>query len=380
MTDLSEQLEACPFCGGVADVTKNHRTEHYISCAKCSADGPFEAERAEAIAAWNRRAPAAAPAPVAASDDVITAYQPGTWFDARTIDEMQAFYMSRLPAIREAAKEHGYAIGLHGSARRDFDLLAVPWCEGAADRDTLARAIADAACGIRREGAYDWETKPAGRIATSIPVCWTAHDNPDFDNMISAGHIDLSVIAAAPPAPAAAPIVQPVADELRELAELLPSLRPNYGDVGSRDVDVAARRATVDRIAASLAALAAAALTTSTADAERIIDVILHLIHGKIVLNYFDSEEEGFFSDEHERDYLLQEVTAAMAALGMTSTADAKDADSVTIPMALAQDIHGALHWRDAYDPEAYQRVKTQVASIVQGAAITSSAGEVKHG
>lgn len=41
-------------------------------------------------------------------------YTPGTWFKARTVDEMQAFFNSRLPAIREAAKECGYAIGVHG--------------------------------------------------------------------------------------------------------------------------------------------------------------------------------------------------------------------------------------------------------------------------
>jgi hypothetical protein len=137
------------------------------------------------------------------ANERIAAYVPGQWFDARTLDEMQAFYLSRLPAIREAAKEHGYAIGLHGSLRRDFDLMAMQWRDGAADKDTLARAVADAACGIRREGAYDWERKPNGRFATSIPICWTDHENPEFDNMLSLGHVDMSVITqqVAPEAP-----------------------------------------------------------------------------------------------------------------------------------------------------------------------------------
>jgi Lar family restriction alleviation protein len=226
MSDLNEQLLPCPFCGGAdhhietMSVQPDDFHDAHVECGTCEAHGrrayslegwlsSKDEAKAEAVIAWNRRAPAAAPAPVAAISDAIAAYRPGTWFDARTIDEMQAFYMSRLPAIREAAKEHGYAIGLHGSARRDFDLLAMPWREGAADRDTLAHAIADAACGILREGAYDWEAKPAGRVATSIPICWTAHDNPDFDGMISAGHIDLSLIDAALAAvPAAATIVQ----------------------------------------------------------------------------------------------------------------------------------------------------------------------------
>ncbi len=120
----------------------------------------------------------------------LNAYQPGHWFPAATIDEMQAFYMSRLPAIREAARKCGYAVGLHGSTRRDFDLIAAPWIEECADPDTLVRDIQQAACGIT-QSAYEWERKPNGRIATSIPICWT-----EWHDMVSAGHIDLSVMPA----------------------------------------------------------------------------------------------------------------------------------------------------------------------------------------
>ncbi len=115
-------------------------------------------------------------------------YTPGTWYRCETIDQMEAFYHSRLPAIRATAKLHGYAIAVHGSARRDFDLVAVPWREDAADKDTLAKQVHKAACGFTNT-RYDWEQKPAGRSATCFPICWcTWHD------MVSAGHIDLSVI------------------------------------------------------------------------------------------------------------------------------------------------------------------------------------------
>ena len=115
-------------------------------------------------------------------------YTPGEWFQAASVDEMQAFFESRLPAIREAARAHGYAIGVHGSMRRDLDLIAAPWRDGAADAETLAHAVAKAACGIHRNGAYNWEQKPVGRIATSLPICWV-------DNGVDgAGHIDLSVV------------------------------------------------------------------------------------------------------------------------------------------------------------------------------------------
>lgn len=118
----------------------------------------------------------------------VIQYTQGEWFMASSIDEMQAFFESRLPAIRATAYANGYAIGVHGSMRRDLDLIAAPWREGAADAETLAHAIARAACGIDRDGAYNWEQKPFGRIATSLPICWV-------DNGVDgAGHIDLSVV------------------------------------------------------------------------------------------------------------------------------------------------------------------------------------------
>lgn len=130
-----------------------------------------------------------------ACDAAASDWKPGTWFQAQSVDEMQRFFQSRLPAIREAAREHGYAIGVHGSERRDFDLIAAPWRDGASDADTLARAIAIAACGITRNGAYSFEQKPLGRLATSIPICWTGRHG-----VVSDGHIDLSVMPAASPA------------------------------------------------------------------------------------------------------------------------------------------------------------------------------------
>jgi hypothetical protein len=125
----------------------------------------------------------------AQAEKVAIEYTPGEWFDATTVDLMESFYLSRLPVIREAARAHGYAIGMHGSMRRDMDLIAVPWREGASDADTLAEAIQKAACGIT-QSKYQWERKPAGRVAISMPICWTHRHGVASD-----GHIDLSVVA-----------------------------------------------------------------------------------------------------------------------------------------------------------------------------------------
>ena len=123
----------------------------------------------------------------------VAEYTPGDWFKARSIDEMQAFYMSRLPLIRAAARRCGYAIGLHGSCRRDFDLMAMAWRECAVQPDELAKTIQYAACGISAS-VITWERKPLGRIATSLCICWTDHSE-QFADMLSVGHIDLSMIA-----------------------------------------------------------------------------------------------------------------------------------------------------------------------------------------
>ena len=113
------------------------------------------------------------------------------WVIVRSVDEMEAFYISKLPAIREAARQCGYAVGLHGSMRRDLDLMAIPWVEPYSTPDALADAIMRAACGFGREHTY-WTDKPNGRIATSLPVCWCEWEG--VYEIKSIGHIDLSVM------------------------------------------------------------------------------------------------------------------------------------------------------------------------------------------
>jgi hypothetical protein len=129
-------------------------------------------------------------------------FQKGRWFKVQTIDQLEQFYKSRMPEIRSAARDQGYAIGLHGSMRRDLDLIAAAWKENPCSKGSLAQSIQSAACGI----AYDeikpemWEKKPCGRYAISLPICWTPHDG-DFEGKLSMGHIDLSVIEALQPHP-----------------------------------------------------------------------------------------------------------------------------------------------------------------------------------
>lgn len=43
--------------------------------------------------------------------------------------------------VRRIAREHGYALGVHGSLVRDLDLIACPWTSRAKAPSTLVRAI-----------------------------------------------------------------------------------------------------------------------------------------------------------------------------------------------------------------------------------------------
>lgn len=81
-------------------------------------------------------------------------------------------YPKALRHAREVAKEHGYAIGLHGSRTYDLDLIAAPWAEQCSDAETLAKAIA-ARLGWyllinHPEGTTRITKKPHGRLAFLI--------------------------------------------------------------------------------------------------------------------------------------------------------------------------------------------------------------------
>lgn len=102
-----------------------------------------------------------------------------------------------IPAIRYRARMMGYAIGVHGSLRRDIDLIACPWRDGAVPARELAdavQAIAQAVAGsaFQKEGEDTpyfkigcQGQKPHGRRG------WTFH-------LGGGPYIDLSVMPHAP--------------------------------------------------------------------------------------------------------------------------------------------------------------------------------------
>lgn len=87
-------------------------------------------------------------------------------------DLLIQIYTEMLPDIREVGKQNGYAIAVHGSLRRDFDLIAVPWTEEAKSKEHLVSEIAKL-LGLNERHtimAKDEEIKPHGRSAYAIQL------------------------------------------------------------------------------------------------------------------------------------------------------------------------------------------------------------------
>lgn len=90
----------------------------------------------------------------------------------------------RLPDFRliwEAARSVGYAVGLHGSMKRDVDLIAVPWTESAGTAQDVIDAIGKAIGARPIPGRHS--DKPHGRFALNL-------DHPEQ----YAKHLDLSIM------------------------------------------------------------------------------------------------------------------------------------------------------------------------------------------
>lgn len=95
-----------------------------------------------------------------------------------------------LPAIRVAARQKGYAVAVHGSLKRDIDLVAIPWAPPTATstQEELVDAVCGAVAGVlgacHKHSASD---KPHGRKA------WT------LIHRGFVGNIDISVMPPYPP-------------------------------------------------------------------------------------------------------------------------------------------------------------------------------------
>jgi hypothetical protein len=73
------------------------------------------------------------------------------------------------PELCKMFQKHGYALAVHGSLARDFDLIAVPWAEKASPLEEIFQEI---------EGFWavkvlrDFERRNHGRIAFTFVCGW----------------------------------------------------------------------------------------------------------------------------------------------------------------------------------------------------------------
>jgi hypothetical protein len=103
-----------------------------------------------------------------------------------------AAYVAFYPLLLQIAKDHGYALAVHGSLHRDCDLIAVPWVEHASAPLTLIRALKEATRTVTQHEETDHlikdcspTQKPHGRVAYSLHV--TGHG-------MYGGYFDISVM------------------------------------------------------------------------------------------------------------------------------------------------------------------------------------------
>jgi hypothetical protein len=104
-------------------------------------------------------------------------------------EQCQEFYDALIDALRYAAYRYGYALAVHGSLKRDIDLIACPWRDTAPDAYAVAaeiKKVTEAIIGFAREREADRNpTKmPCGRLAWSF---YLTHED-------TGPYIDLSVM------------------------------------------------------------------------------------------------------------------------------------------------------------------------------------------
>jgi hypothetical protein len=87
-------------------------------------------------------------------------------------------YATMLPGLVRVAKECGYALAVHGSLKRDMDLVAIPWVEEAVTAKALIQKLSETVRWKSDAGPVSQKAlKPHGREAWVLPLgCGLALD------------------------------------------------------------------------------------------------------------------------------------------------------------------------------------------------------------
>lgn len=77
-------------------------------------------------------------------------------------------YIGLYSQLAELTRNHGYALAVHGSIARDFDLVAIPWSEHPSDPQNVVDDITKQFA--FKEGGGDRSIKEHGRIVYTLIV------------------------------------------------------------------------------------------------------------------------------------------------------------------------------------------------------------------
>ncbi len=78
-------------------------------------------------------------------------------------------YAAMYHEIADVARKHGYALAIHGSLQRDFDLIAIPWVECPSQPESVVAELT-AEFGLKEIGAVG--KKPHGRRVWTLSCGW----------------------------------------------------------------------------------------------------------------------------------------------------------------------------------------------------------------
>lgn len=79
-------------------------------------------------------------------------------------------YAAMYADLAEVCRRHGYALAIHGSLARDFDIVAIPWVATPSRPQAVVDEIVKMFAVQQVDG--DPRTHEHGRICYSLPVCW----------------------------------------------------------------------------------------------------------------------------------------------------------------------------------------------------------------
>lgn len=74
-------------------------------------------------------------------------------------------YCCIYPEIAEIARSHGYALAIHGTLARDFDLICVPWVDLPSDPEAVVSALTSK---YRFKQIGEPSLKPHGRLVYTL--------------------------------------------------------------------------------------------------------------------------------------------------------------------------------------------------------------------